>query len=121
MRVGPEVDWQAFAADWEAGWNSHDLDRIMAHYDDDIVFRSQKAVALAGTGELRGKDALWAYWAAALERQPDLRFEVTQVFEGHDMCVIVYRNHRGVMAAETLWFEGGAQAVRASACHARTV
>ena len=46
-----------FAADWEAGWNSHDLDRIMAHYSPDIVFRSKKAVALVGNGEVRGHDA----------------------------------------------------------------
>ena len=116
---GVNMDYVAFAAEWEAGWNSHDLDRIMAHYAPDVVFRSQKAVALTGTGEVQGQAALRAYWAAALERQPDLRFEVVEVYEGHEMCVIVYRNHRGVMAAETLWFDGQGVAVRAAACHAK--
>ncbi len=30
--------WQ-FAQDWQDGWNSHDLDRIMAHYHEEVVFR----------------------------------------------------------------------------------
>lgn len=32
----------------------------MAHYSPDIVFRSKKAVALVGNGEVRGHDALRA-------------------------------------------------------------
>lgn len=45
-----------FAKDWEACWNGHDLDRIMAHDTEDIVFRSRKAVPLVGAAEIRGKD-----------------------------------------------------------------
>ena len=105
------------ARDWEAGWNSHDLDRIMAHYHPDIVFRSAKAAALVGQGELRGHGPLRAYWSRALERQPDLAFEVVDVFEGHSMLVITYRNHKGVLAAETLRFDGDGLVIEASACH----
>ncbi|MEX0286017.1 MAG: nuclear transport factor 2 family protein [Paracoccaceae bacterium] len=111
------MDWTAFAAEWEAGWNSHDLDRILSHYGEGIVFRSLKAEALVGQGELQGKAALRAYWAQALARQPELRFAVEQVFGGHEMCVIVYRNHRDVMAAETLWFGADGLVERAAACH----
>ena len=108
-----------FARDWEAGWNSHDLDRIMAHYHPQIVFRSQKALPLVGTGLVIGQAALRDYWAQALARQPDLRFEVTHVFEGHEMCVLTYRNHHRVLAAETLRFDPDGLAVEASACHLR--
>ena len=108
---------EGFAAEWEAAWNAHDLGRVMSHYDDAVVFRSRKAAALVGTGELRGRDALRAYWSEALSRQPDLRFEVLEVFEGHGMLAIRYRNHRGVMAVETLRFGAGGRVVEASACH----
>lgn len=108
---------RGFAADWEAGWNSHDLDRILLHYAEDVVFRSRKAIALTGSGVVEGRDSLRAYWAAALARQPDLRFEVESVFERHDMLVIVYSNHRGVRAAETLRFGPEGRVVEASACH----
>ena len=107
-----------FAADWEAGWNSHDLDRIMAHYSPDIVFRSKKAVALVGSGEVRGHDALRAYWQAALDQQPNLHFTLRDVFAGHEMIVITYENHRGVLAAETLYFGADGLVTQAAACHA---
>ena len=111
------MDAQVFARDWALGWNSHDLDRIMAHYREDVIFRSRKAVPLTGHGELRGKADLRAYWQAALARQPDLAFRVEEVFEGHDTLVIVYTNHRGVRAAETLWFDGAGLVWQAAACH----
>ena len=107
-----------FAKDWEAAWNSHDLNRILSHYDDEVVFRSAKAVATVGTGIIHGKTSLRDYWARALERQPDLRFQVTQVFEGHDMLVITYSNHAGRSAAETLLFDDAGLVIQASACHA---
>ena len=112
------MDGTAFASEWQSGWNAHDLDRIVAHYTDDVVFRSRKAIALTGSGEIRGKPALRAYWAAALAAQPDLHFRIEQVLLGHDALVILYLNHRDVRAAETLWFDPSGLVSRASACHA---
>ncbi len=97
-------NYQDFAREWEAAWNSHDLDVILSHYSDDVVFRSRKALIYSGNGETRGKEALRAYWQAALEAQPDLKFEVEHVFGGHKMVVILFRNHKGQFAAETLHF-----------------
>ncbi len=111
------MDVHRFAREWQDGWNSHNLDRILAHYDESIVFRSAKAQALVGQGVVRGHAALRAYWSRALERQPDLRFDVVDVFGGHEMMVITYRNHRGVLAAETLRFGPDGLVVEASACH----
>ncbi|MEO0487371.1 MAG: nuclear transport factor 2 family protein [Pseudomonadota bacterium] len=106
-----------FAAAWQAAWNSRELDRIMGHYGGDVVFRSAKARATVGDGVVRGKTALRAYWAAALARQPDLRFQVEEVFEGEDMLVLLYTNHAGRRAAETLRFGPHGLVVEASACH----
>ncbi|MDW4499510.1 nuclear transport factor 2 family protein [Sulfitobacter sp. D35] len=110
-------DARAFAADWAAGWNSHDLDRILSHYREDVVFTSRKAEALVGRGRLEGRDALRDYWSQALEAQPDLAFEVLDVFEGFDTLVITYRNHKGRLAAETLQFDSDGRVLAASACH----
>jgi ketosteroid isomerase-like protein len=106
-----------FAKAWEEGWNSHDLDVIMSHYRDDIVFRSLKAAALVGQGEVVGKAALRSYWAAALERQPDLRFRVQEVFAGYQMLVISYLNHRDILATETLYYDDNGIVYQAAACH----
>lgn len=114
------LDANQFARAWEAGWNSHDLDRIMAHYRDDVVFRSLKVLAIVGKGELRGARALRAYWAKALELQPDLRFDVLGTFEGHDMIVLLYENQIGTRATETLYFDAEGRVFQAAACHQMT-
>lgn len=111
------MDFDGFAKAWEAAWNSHDLDRILAHYSEDVMFRSQKAMQLVGQGELHGKQALRTYWAKALNAQPDLSFVVVDVLHGHGMSVITYRNQNGVLAAETLRFGPDGLVVEASACH----
>jgi hypothetical protein len=111
------MDCRRFAKEWENGWNSHDLDAIMRHYRDDIVFRSRKAQALVGSGEITGKADLRSYWAKALARQPDLAFRVQKVFAGHEMMVISYLNHREILAVETLYFDDQGLIYRAAACH----
>jgi len=107
-----------FVQKWEDRWNSHKLDHILAHYAEDVVFRSRKAIPLTGQGLVVGKSNLEAYWAEALARQPDLKFEVSEVFEGHDILVITYKNHRGIHAAETLQFNDLGLVTTASAAHA---
>jgi ketosteroid isomerase-like protein len=112
-----QIDAYTFARHWEQTWNSRDLDAIMRHYRDDIVFRSRKAVSITGNGEVRGKAALRAYWARALERQPDLKFSVQDVFEGHEMLVISYLNQHGILAAETFYFDADGLVFQAAASH----
>ena len=111
------MDFDAFAEEWEAAWNSHDLTRILAHYSEDVVFRSRRAMRLMGRGELQGKTALRDYWSRALEAQPGLSFVVVDVLHGHGMLVITYRNQNDVLAAETLRFGPDGLVVEASACH----
>lgn len=110
-------DYENFARDWEAAWNARDLEHIFTHYSDDVVFSSRKAFEHLGVGELHGKVALRRYWRAALEAQPDLRFEVQSVFGGHNMLVINYRNQKGVLAAEVLRFRHDGLVEQAAACH----
>lgn len=48
---------------------------------------------------MRGKQALRAYWMLALERVPDLRFELLGVYVGVDTLVLNYRNQAGGLPA----------------------
>jgi len=114
---GNAMDAGAFSEEWEQGWNSHNLGLILGHYRDDIVFHSKKAIPLLGSGEIVGKEALGKYWSAALDQQPDLHFRVQDVFEGYRMLVISYWNHRGILAAETLYFDDAGLVFQAAACH----
>jgi hypothetical protein len=58
-----------FAEEWVAGWNSHDLERILTHYADDVVFSSPHIIERLGkpSGEVHGKDELRAYWGSGLQ------------------------------------------------------
>lgn len=108
-----------FAAEWVAAWNAHDLPRILSHYADDFTMRSPYIVQIAGepSGTLRGKAAVGAYWAAALARMPDLRFELVDVLVGMGSVTLYYRGARG-MAAEVFEFDEHGQVARASAHYA---
>jgi ketosteroid isomerase-like protein len=110
-------DARAFAAEWIAAWNSHDLDRVLSHYAADIVFLSPFARELVGNGRVCGLPALRAYWAKGLAARRDLKFELIDVRVGHDCLTILYRNHRGQQAAETCEFGVDGKVIRSFACY----
>jgi hypothetical protein len=97
-----------FADRWVAAWNAHDLDLVLNHFTDDVVFTSPVAAQVVpdSAGVLRGKDALRAYWSTALSRIPDLHFDVVAVYAGIDHVVINYRNHVGGLVCEVLRLSG---------------
>ncbi|MBO9694741.1 MAG: nuclear transport factor 2 family protein [Sphingopyxis sp.] len=98
-----------FAAKWCEAWNAHDLDRVLAHFHDDVLFTSPVAASLLPEtrGVVRGKAALRAYWEEGLRRIPDLHFSIEAVFAGIDTLVIQYRNQKGVSVSEVLIFDAG--------------
>ncbi|BDI29799.1 hypothetical protein CCAX7_18500 [Capsulimonas corticalis] len=97
----------ALALDWIDGWNAHDLDRILAHYAEDVVYASPLAVQILNdpTGEMRGKAAVRDYFTRALAAFPDLHFELYHAFAGVNSLVISYKSVRDLIAAE--YFEIG--------------
>jgi hypothetical protein len=97
-----------FVDDWVQGWNAHDLERVLGHFSEDVVFTSPVAArVLPGSdGVIRGKAALREYWCEGLRRIPDLRFEVVGVYLGVATLVINYRNQAGGLVNEVLTFEG---------------
>lgn len=98
-----------FARQWLDAWNAHDIEAVLDHFAADAVFASPvaKRVVPDSGGVLRGKEAIRRYWAAALERSPDLRFELIDVYQGVDAVVIHYRNQRGDLVNEVLLMAGG--------------
>ncbi|MBP6013980.1 MAG: nuclear transport factor 2 family protein [Alphaproteobacteria bacterium] len=98
---------QEFAAEWIKAWNAHDLDAILSHYADDIVFRSPRIAIVMGDkiDFVVGKPALPRYWGKALSSAKDLHFTFDRLYLGSDSLTIAYRNHRGQNAAETFVFD----------------
>lgn len=108
-----------FASDWIDSWNSHDLNRILAHYADSFEMSSPMIVQIAGepSGTLKGKDAVRAYWAKALQLNPDLRFALLSTLIGVNSITLYYRSVRGLVA-EVFHFGPDQKVVRAYAHYA---
>ena len=79
-----------FVAQWVTDWNAHDLDGLLGHFAEDVVFTSPAAAQLNASsgGVVRGKAALREYWTEGLRRIPDLHFEVVASYVGIDTLVI---------------------------------
>jgi hypothetical protein len=115
---------RAFVAEWMAAWNGHDVERILEHYADDVEYYSPFIAALAepggpgADGRLVGKDRVREYFAAALGKYADLRFDPPwHVATGAGSISFVYESVNGLTAVETLVFQPGTRVVGRAHCH----
>lgn len=119
MRMLTREFAERFARDWVADWNSHDLDRILAHYSDDVTMSSPRIAALTDetSGVVTGKGPLADYWRTALAKTPDLRFTLIGVYLGSDSVAVHYEGMRGT-AIEVFFFDDAGLVHRAAANYA---
>jgi ketosteroid isomerase-like protein len=110
-----------FGREWIDAWNRHDLEAILAHYDEDVVFRSPFVARLAGepSGALRGKAPLRAYFAEALRKYPDLRFTDLRVHAGVSSVALTYRSVSNLHAAEVMTLDAAGRVVAVDAHYAK--
>lgn len=103
------VDAVAFSKRWVEAWNAHDVEAVLEHFHDEVVFTSPVAAELLPetAGVVRGKSALRRYWMRAVQRIPHLRFSVEGIYQGIDTIVIAYRNQDGGLVSEVLRLSGG--------------
>ena len=87
---------------WAAAWNAHDLELIMAHYDDAIELTSPVAAQLVGApgGKVAGKANLRAYFQRGLDAYPELCFQLEDVLWGVNSVVLYYTNQKGGRTGE---------------------
>jgi ketosteroid isomerase-like protein len=99
---------------WVAAWNAHDLDSIIAHYDDEIELTSPVAAQLLGTadGKVAGKTNLRAYFQRGLEAYPDLHFHLEDVLWGLSSVVLYYANQKGTRTAEFMELSASGKVTR---------
>lgn len=94
-----------FAQDWVDAWNSHDLEMILDHYDNEVVLISPVALKLLnnGDGVVRGKAALREYFLRGIQAFPNRRFDLIDVLWGVETIVVYYGNNvRGNKSAEVM-------------------
>lgn len=105
-----------FVYDWRQAWNSHDVDRVIAHYHDDVEYASP-FIAHPGRRRLRGREELRRYVTAAFERVPQLSLPAPRhVAIGLDSVTVIYDSHHGSVAAEVLVLDEHLR-IRSALCH----
>jgi hypothetical protein len=109
-----------FATEWVQAWNSHDLERILSHYNDAVSLISPRARLVLGVedGAVRGKTALRYYMKRALEKVPDLTFTLDRVFSGVNSVVIEFHTSDGRHGAELMDFAKDGRVARVIAHYA---
>ncbi|HKC37348.1 MAG TPA: nuclear transport factor 2 family protein [Chitinophagaceae bacterium] len=100
------MDSQKFAKEWIKSWNSHNLDDILSHYSDDIEITSPKIKSTLGIdiGSLKGKELIEDYWSKALQKSPDLHFELIEVAAGVSSVALYYKSVMKKMGVEVMFF-----------------
>lgn len=107
-------DAKEFAADWIAAWNSHDVERILAHYTETVVLTSPKVARVLEdpAGQVAGIDALRNYFGKALALFPNLKFTLIEVMQGLSSVVLYYENQSGTHTGEFMEFNSEGKVTR---------
>lgn len=106
-----------FTEEWLDAWNSHDLDKIMEHYSENIDFVSPiiQQMGINAEGKISNKKDLREYFLKALQKYPDLHFEFYHELKGANSTVLFYRSVNNSFSAEYMELnnEGKVSKVRA--------
>src|SRR6185436_8618347 len=91
-----------FAQDWVQAWNNKDLEGILRHYDEQIVFSSPFILKaqINKEGTIHGKNELRKYFEKALEKNPDLHFDLKHVMVGIKSITLIYLRKQTLLASE---------------------
>jgi hypothetical protein len=102
MPIMDHIALKQAATQWIEDWNSRDLDKIMAHYADDVEFHSPSVVDRWGRqdGILKGKAALRDHFKKGLDLPPDSPFQLIDILAGVDGMMVVYQQANGTIVAD---------------------
>ena len=103
-----------FAIQWINAWNSHNIDKILEHYDNDIEFYSPLISVLNFNSEgiIKNKIDLKKYFEIGLNAYPNLYFQFHHCFIGVNSIVIYYTSVNGKLSAEVFEFNKSAKIKR---------
>lgn len=98
---------QEFAEKWIASWNTHNLEEILKHYNEDVEITTPMIKMALGieTGTLKGKAAVADYWGKALQKLPDLKFELIDVTQSVDSIALYYKSVMNKRSVEVMFFD----------------
>lgn len=104
---------EQIALNWFAAFNEHDLEKLLALYDDHAVHYSPKLKLRQPetAGQAKGKAALRAWWQDAFDRLPSLHYKVTSLTANNDRVFMEYirevAGEANMLVAEVLDIQEG--------------
>ena len=84
------MDDQTFAEQWISDWNRKDVEAVLSHFNESVVFTSSRAKAILGSTRVEGKSRLREYWTTAINQIQTIRFTLNYVIREADRMAIVY-------------------------------
>lgn len=93
-----------FAQGWVNAWNTGDMEAIMSHYAEDIMFSSPLILKTQANnkGTLHGKLVLRQYFENALTQNPDLHFDLQHMMVGIKSINLIYTRKQTMLASEVM-------------------
>jgi len=88
-------DLKQIAHLWLNAFNEHDVENLLALYDEDAVHYSPKLKIWQPetNGLIKGKQALRNWWADAFERLPELKYEIIELTADDQQVFMEYIRH----------------------------
>lgn len=93
-----------FADKWIHAWNNRNVEIIMSHYTNNIVFSSPLILKaqINDKGTIQGKSELRKYFERALEKNTDLNFELKHIMVGIKSITLIYIRNKTMLASEVM-------------------
>jgi ketosteroid isomerase-like protein len=88
--VSARIDARTFADRWISDWNRKDVEAVLSHFSESVVFTSPRAKVIVGTSRVEGKSSLREYWTKAIDRTQTIHFTLDYVISDADRIGIVY-------------------------------
>ena len=88
--MSASIDARAFADRWISEWNRKDVEAVLAHFSESVVFTSPRAKAIVGSSRVEGKSVLREYWTKAIARIQTIHFTLDYVISDGDRISVVY-------------------------------
>ena len=88
--MNARIDVRVFADRWIFDWNHKDVEAVLSHFSERVVFTSPRAKAIVGSSAVEGKSSLREYWTKAIERIQSIHFTLDYVISYGERMSIVY-------------------------------
>lgn len=105
---------EQFAKQWTNSWNNHNLEAIMEHYADSVDFNSPfiRELGIDENGNINNKTELRKYFEKALQKHPELHFDLIHVLAGSHSLVMFYKRLNKSYAGEFVELNENGKVIR---------